>query len=119
MVLDELRLKSPAGSDPMVYSWPLVCAVSGLNFYESTVNVVQSTVGTERRWKMIAEWHRRQAISQDFMLGGVRESMGVQTKSGSAETGARDFLFGGVQFTLRGVHPPMGGLGISLIGGET
>jgi hypothetical protein len=30
-----------------------------------------------------------QAISQDFMLGGVRESIGVQTKSGSAEPGAR------------------------------
>jgi hypothetical protein len=47
-----------------------------------------------------------QAISQDFMLGGgVRESMGVQTKSGSAEPGARDFLFGGVQFRL-GAHAP-------------
>jgi hypothetical protein len=51
---------------------------------------------------------RQQAISQDFMLGGVRECMGVQTKSGSAEPGARDFLFGGVQFRLGVVHPPMG-----------
>jgi hypothetical protein len=42
------------------------------------------------------------------MLGGVRESMGLQTKSGSAEPGARDFLFGGVQFRL-GVYTPNGG----------
>jgi hypothetical protein len=28
-----------------------------------------------------------QAISQDFMLVGVRESLGIQTKSGSAEPG--------------------------------
>jgi hypothetical protein len=42
------------------------------------------------------------------MLGGVLESMGVHTKSGSAEPGARDLLFGGVQFRL-GVHTPQWG----------
>jgi len=31
----------------------------------------------------------RQAISQDFMLGGCKREHGVQTKSGSAEPGAR------------------------------
>jgi hypothetical protein len=41
-------------------------------------------------------------------LGGVRESIGVQTKSGSAEPGARDFLFRGVQFRL-GVYTPQWG----------
>jgi hypothetical protein len=53
-------------------------------------------------------------FSRISCLGGVREGMGVQTKSGSAEPGARGFLFGGVQFRLGGVHPPMGGLGESL-----
>jgi hypothetical protein len=47
------------------------------------------------------------------MLGGVRESMGVQTKSGSAEPGARDFLFGVFSLDWR-CTPPNGGLGKSL-----
>jgi hypothetical protein len=44
-----------------------------------------------------------------FHAWGVRESMGVQTKSGSAEPGREIFLFRGVQFRLGGVTP-MGGL---------
>jgi hypothetical protein len=40
--------------------------------------------------------------------GGVSESMGVQTKSGSAELGAQDFLFEGVQFRLWGITPQWG-----------